>query len=131
MAITSKDLLEFSRKFSSGANECEIRAAASRGFYSAFHACKPVANQLPVPILKTTKGEHELVIQAFLQVPRHGEVQKKAAQIGSNLMAARTLRRTADYSLAEDFSSEDAQEMIDLAVKIEELLNQFKPLFFK
>jgi uncharacterized protein (UPF0332 family) len=102
-----------------GQNEIANRSAASRAYYGAFHACRPLADQLPNPV--TFEGMHDRAIRAMKEYPVTTANRNTAMaihKIGILLGQCRSLRTKADYKCSDPFFNSEAQEAIDFALKI-------------
>lgn len=126
MAIEPGEFLDLARRLIGEENEVGFRTAASRAYYSAFHACRRLASTLPKTAKRKKRtGSHQLLIDRLRHQPFPSENRKIARQIreiGNLLEKGRDGRTTADYKLERPFSRADAEETIARAEKIQDLL---------
>lgn len=99
-----------------GDDEIANRSAASRAYYAAFHASKPLADQLPNTI--HSDGMHDRAIRAMKECPATTANRSHVLaihRVGILLGQCRSIRTIADYRCGIDFSKAEAQEAIGLA----------------
>lgn len=114
MSVSCKDFYQSSLKLLEGKSEIDLRNAASRAYYAAFHACKILADDLRLPSYAGGKfGSHEQLIERF-RCSR--ELQHKS--IGYILQEGREARKWADYELAASFTLEEAKSAVKSTQKI-------------
>ena len=106
MAVTPQELRDGARTAASNAGDCEVelRAAASRTYYAAFHRCHLIA--LDGPIFTDIRGTHAQVIRALTD-----SSDRRIKSIGVRLEQCRQKRVKADYHLADAFTLADAEFM--------------------
>lgn len=115
MSTSSIEILDLSRSLIAQKEEVSFRAAASRAYYAAFHACKPIADKLPIS--SANGGVHNRLIASLADAPDQS-LRKAAAR----LKMAKDTRVTADYHLGEDFTELDAISAIRKAEDILRLI---------
>jgi uncharacterized protein (UPF0332 family) len=101
-----------------GSSEITNRSAASRAYYGAFHACKPLADRLPDP--PNPKGTHDRAIRAMMEFPispGNRSTGMAIRKVGIILNQCKSLRTIADYHIGVTFSQIEANETILLAEK--------------
>jgi uncharacterized protein (UPF0332 family) len=108
MAITPSDLVELGARLASEPGEASLRAACSRAYYAAYHACLSFAEA------RGFKAERGSVHAALIRYLTEG-AQKDARQLGNQLRIMRTLRTEADYYLGWSFESPRAAEAVEQA----------------
>jgi hypothetical protein len=125
MAIKVEQILEFAEDLATKSSECEWRAAASRGYYAAWHCARDIAKQRHVDKWLQDPppgvGHHEKVIQRFAFMAARPEV--RAA--GYNLRGLKQERERADYELGESFRAKDAKTAVASA---KDLVAQFQAI---
>jgi uncharacterized protein (UPF0332 family) len=118
MPVAPTDWLTFAKGLLSN-DEIGNRSAASRAYYSAFHASKPLADQLPDPI--ESDGMHDRAIRAMKEYPvtvKNRDTAMAIHRVGIQLAQCRSIRTRADYKCGEVFSKSEAQEAILFAEQI-------------
>lgn len=96
-------------------SEAMFRSAASRAYYAALHAADMA---LPVDLEPSSaerkgKGSHQAVIDAMTKwgkAIRPG--RSEAIAVARNLPRLKTVRKLADYGLADSFTLEEARHSI-------------------
>ena len=112
MAVTASVLLAAAARLLSGGNEVDYRNAASRAYYAAFHACRPVGLTLGLQEVPE-RGPHWDLIEIF---KRQGDT--KYLSIAHMLEQCRRLRVRADYEIEEDFDEARAQTTLSQCERI-------------
>jgi uncharacterized protein (UPF0332 family) len=118
MPVTPVDLLQFARELLGARSELSDRAAASRAYYGAFHACRSVHGTLPYAA-GSSRGAHAAVIEDlrnFLGNPP--EFQRRIRILGTLLKQLKGIREHADYDIADLFTSDEAAEALTQAERI-------------
>ena len=113
MATTSKDLLESARRLARGKVEVDYRNAASRAYYAAYHACRPVGERIGL------SAERNIGVHA--QLGRTLTVHSKSMthrSVGYMLRERYNIRIWADYDLDRDFSEEEGNFNIRQCARI-------------
>jgi uncharacterized protein (UPF0332 family) len=93
------------------------RSAASRAYYGAFHACRPLADRLPDPP-NHKGGMHDRLIRAMMECPISAtkrDVVMAIKKTGILMSQLRSIRTKADYKCDESFLQADAEEAINTA----------------
>ena len=97
--------------------EC-ARAAASRAYYSAFHACREVANKY-VMVPAESGGVHEQLYTAMLNChPGYTDNYKDVRKLAYMAREIKTIRINADYAIETRFPFGDAVEAIAKSKKL-------------
>jgi hypothetical protein len=121
MPSTPRELLEFSSIFCSASTECEIRAAASRAYYAAFHAFLPIALILPATsadaLGRRYVSHRELLnrLQRWSPGGKYEQLKKLASSANTAwrvMQASRAERERADYELSDTFTSANAKQQV-------------------
>lgn len=129
MAVDIEELLHQAKQLAVDYSEISQRAAASRGYYYAYHKCLAFAdsNSFDPPEYASEKGGlHHQLIQQFLQYrdSADAEKSKRARCVGHILTRMRAIRTHADYKLVEDFGNDLTTEMFlhisNMAAKLAE-----------
>jgi len=115
VAIIAKDILDLANSLYLAGDEVSLRSAASRAYYAAYHACLPIADNLPSKSVRG--GSHERVIAILAAAPSKS-IRKAAAQ----LKMAKDTRVIADYDLDSSFRNLDAISTIRKAESISKLI---------
>lgn len=120
MGISYAAFLSSAQKLLGNAqSEVDYRNAASRGYLSAYHACSPLGKTLP-DFVDVKGGVHERLIY---QLTHAKEIKLKS--LGYLLKACKISRKYADYELNEDFSKEEAAQVIG---RTEEIFEKIRKL---
>lgn len=118
MPVVPADWVTFAKGLLSS-DEISNRSAASRAYYGAFHASRPLADQLPDPV--DFEGSHDRAIRAMKECPltkANRDTAMAIRRVGIQLGQCRSLRTRADYKCSEGFSESEAQEAIAFAEQI-------------
>lgn len=122
MSITPNDFLLLAEslvgKDDGTTTEAALRSAASRAYYSAFHAA---GSALPADLRPSgeqirAQSSHQAVIDAFVKwakAIRPGRMD--AIAISRNLPKLKAARKRADYELSDDFTFDFAERTCRLA----------------
>lgn len=102
MSVTYREFLASAEVLRGGPAEIDFRNAASRAYYSAYHACKSVAEHCP-KVTDPGTGSHEALILRFKRYPRTGPGHEFANKIWYLMDQAKGLRRRADYEISRPF----------------------------
>lgn len=118
MPVVPADWVTFAKTLLSD-DEISSRSAASRAYYGAFHASKPLADKLPDPV--ESEGMHDRAIRAMKEYPvtvKNKDTAMAIHKVGIQLAQCRSIRTRADYKCGEAFSKSEAEEAIVFAEKI-------------
>ena len=118
MSITAADFLKLAKDLLARSDEVAVRAAASRAYYAAYHACSAVRTKFPYAA-GGRRGTHEALIEdlrGFLGDP--ADLQWKVRAIGAMLQNTKDSRVTADYHIDQEFPKKAAQDAFDMCEKI-------------
>ena len=103
-------------------NEVEIRAAVSRAYYGAYHACTEFEKALPFMGREIDRpgGVHERLVQRLghPDVRLRADINVLSRRLSALLRQAREERERADYRLAEKFSLSQADVAVIRARRI-------------
>jgi uncharacterized protein (UPF0332 family) len=113
------DWIAFAKTLVGSGSEIAHRTAASRGYYSAFHACRSLAAKLPDP--QDSNGMHDRDIRAMCEYPvtaANRDTAMAIRKVGYIMKQCRSLRTKADYRIDEDFLQTEAEETIAFAEKV-------------
>jgi uncharacterized protein (UPF0332 family) len=105
MSIDASDLMALAQKLSTGAGECEWRAAASRAYYAAYHTALVVADKF-LPIRVSDEGVHVRLEKRLIGSGIAGR------SLAYQLRELKKTRTHADYRLETKFSQVDASDSI-------------------
>jgi uncharacterized protein (UPF0332 family) len=118
MPVVPADWIAFAKGLLSN-DEISNRSAASRAYYGALHASKPLADQLPDPV--KFEGSHDRAIRAMKEYPvtiANKSTALAIHRVGILLSQCRSLRTLADYNCSIAFSGSEAEEAIGFAEQI-------------
>lgn len=102
MSVTHKEFLTSAEAMGRGTGEIDLRNAASRAYYSAYHACQNVVNFCP-NVNVSDAGQHEKLILRFKRYPSTDPRHPLANKIANLLDQAKSLRVRADYKISLPF----------------------------
>jgi uncharacterized protein (UPF0332 family) len=99
--------------------EVELRCSTSRAYYAALHAAEQaLPSDLTVtPAVKRGRSSHQAIIDAVVlwaKAVRPG--RQEAISVARNLPKLRDARKKADYSMGADFTLEDANATLKIAI---------------
>lgn len=120
MAISSTQVFKLAEDLLENSEEVYIRASASRSFYAAYYAIKPLFDDLySGPDL--VGGTHEIIIDffQFYQGTYGAEFSRKINQIGITMHGLRIIRTRADYNTGGNFSKNLAEQALKTGKNIE------------
>lgn len=116
MAVTPSDILEIARQLLGteevAPSEASMRSAASRAYYSAFHAANSsLPEELqPDSSLRNGPSSHQIIIDAYVAWGRaHRPGRTDAIIVSRNLARLKLLRKQADYNIDDAFSLSDSK----------------------
>jgi uncharacterized protein (UPF0332 family) len=123
MSIEPKDILATAQKLLESAipTESDLRSAASRAYYAALHASHIVLPNGLAPSASELHGKssHEAIISALdVWAKAPGTGRDEAYTMWRNLKRLKATRKTADYTLENDFSIIDSQFAIKNAIEV-------------
>ena len=98
MAITPRELLEAAGTLGQRGSEVDLRNAASRAYYAAYHQCRQLARDLRLRPAPGSGGVHQRVIGTLT-----GSQDMKLKRLGYMLEQCRKLRVAADYDIKAEF----------------------------
>ena len=98
MAVTPRELLEAADALGQRGSEADLRNAASRAYYAAYHQCRWLAQDLRLRPAPGSGGVHRRVIDTLT-----GSQDRKLKSLGYMLEQCRKLRVAADYDIDEEF----------------------------
>ena len=104
MAVTPRELLEAAAALGQRESEVDLRNAASRAYYTAYHQCRRLAQNPRLRPAPGSGGAHRRVIDALT-----GSQDRNLKTLGYMLEQCRKLRVTADYDIDGVFLSDDAR----------------------
>lgn len=113
MAVTPRELLEAAGALEERGSEIDLRNAASRAYYAAYHQCRRLAQNLRLPPAPGSEGVHRRVIDALT-----GSRDMKLKSLGYRLEQCRKLRVVADYGIEAEFPPGDARTALVQCRKI-------------
>ena len=113
MAVTPRELLEAAGALEQRGSEVDLRNAASRAYYAAYHQCRRLAQDLRLRPAPGSGGAHRRVIDALT-----GSRDMKLRSLGYMLEQCRQLRVAADYGIEAEFPSGDARTALVQCGKI-------------
>lgn len=138
MPIDAKDLRGFAKRVcTQEADEVTLRAAASRAYYSAYHALLPFAERLPVSdsgdVFLAHLGHRELTrrIKEWRTAAIHPKLQGMKVTSGQLVMALNTMRQmreVADYRLMSTVSFNEVNQQIERARLVHSMALQIETL---
>lgn len=121
MPVTPLELLESAEKLSGEKNETCWRLASIQAYYSTYHECICVADQLAIPEPRNqARGAHQQLINRFSNPTTDNALKA----IGALLGMARVSRRKASYDIELDFTESEAMEQLALVKKIKTKLHE-------
>lgn len=124
MPVTPEELAQYAGQvFENSGSEVELRAAASKAYYSAFHTLRPLGDMIP-EAPDNMFGTHKRLCHQLMNdcPPGAGERdQGKIRELGQLLLMTRDARHQADYDLSEEFSSATAKKAVNRASEIRAL----------
>ncbi|MHB8741699.1 MAG: HEPN domain-containing protein [Sulfuricaulis sp.] len=120
MSVSSVDFLRTAENLLKLTSEIDHRNSASRAYYSVFHHCGPLANDLGTATTSKS-GMHNSFIDQFTT-----STNLKAKSIGYLLRQCHDLRIVADYHIDSEFSHSDAETAVKLAKRIIDAADKLK-----
>lgn len=121
MTITPNDLLALAQSINLQ-TEVDIRNAAGRAYYAAYHMARNFHGELAKPGQAAARGgDHEDLIHR-LQNPDRSLTANKATKsraIGTLLRQIKPCRHKADYDIGQDMAAYEAALAIQTAVEIQ------------
>jgi uncharacterized protein (UPF0332 family) len=118
MAITSADLLSWAERCAADGDEVSRRAAASRAYYAAFHACAEIANRIP-EIAVNKGGVHARIVRKLVLFSgQQVDLQKRVRTLGHDLSKAKDSRTRADYHIGGEFTPRDVSMTLKVATQV-------------
>lgn len=119
MPVSAADFLLSAENLLAQGTEIDWRNAASRAYYSAFHYCTKISDELD-KVKTNSSGMHRSFIESFT-----GNASLKVKAIGYMLQQCYDTRLIADYELNETFSQNVAkatvQQVRAIFTKVDEL----------
>lgn len=125
MGVTYREFLASAEVLSRGTDEIDLRNAASRAYYSAFHASRDVSHCCPNVVVRDA-GQHEILIQRFKKYPSTSPGHESAKKIAFLLDQARGIRVRADYETRSSFHKRVTETQIHNVKRICKLTEDFK-----
>ena len=117
MTISPAEWLDYAKNSVGVASEAARRSAASRAYYGAYHAVRPIAEPLALK-RNVSLGSHEGLIKALTEV-RTNDVGNQRANayrsLGHLLSQARVSRISADYKVNAAFTEKQVATAIEEA----------------
>lgn len=129
MPISPDDLLNLASELTDETNECRLRCAASRVYYSIFHKCRIFADNNNLPKTQNANvGSHEEVIQRYLLFSDDADHsnQIEVRRIGRVLRNMKTIRKKADYNLDDEFTIGRVEEILGFLDTINETFEKIR-----
>lgn len=121
MSVTPGDFIQIADELMLDNSPINIRTAACRGYYGAYHAARIFHGALPTPgMLTSGGGVHEELIQRLENptLSRSDDRYMRSKSLGMLLRRIRTIRTHADYKLNEPLSREMAADSIEEARRL-------------
>ena len=113
MAVTPNALFEAANVLGNSESEVDLRNAASRAYYAAYHQCRPLGQGLSLPSSPDQGGVHRKLIDTLT-----GASNRKLKSLGYRLEQCRKLRVMADYVIGSEFLPQDAWTALAQCSKI-------------
>ena len=113
MAVTPRELLEAAGALEERGSEIDLRNAASRAYYAAYHQCRRLAQNLRLRPAPGSGGVHRTVIDSLTD-----SGDRKLKSLGYRLEQCRKLRVVADYEIEVEFPPGDARTALAQCRKI-------------
>jgi uncharacterized protein (UPF0332 family) len=118
-----EDFLQTASDLIKSGSEADLRSAASRAYYAAFHACKELSSSVIVEEVETKQskstGSHEKIIRTLTScvgikdsANLNMETNKKCRILGKALKSAKSSRTFADYKINDAFEIARAQHTV-------------------
>lgn len=119
MAVQPLDFFQFAEKVvrDPQRTEFDLRNAASRAYYAAFHCCQSKEHLCP-RVNRPDLGPHDRMYERFAALPSDtsdDEAMKKMAYLASMMKA---VRKAADYDVRNDFDPQDATQQVSDARRV-------------
>jgi uncharacterized protein (UPF0332 family) len=113
MTTRAHDILELARSIRKDHPvECGFRSAASRAYYACLHRCGDIFGRAARRPTGQPDSSHEQVIRAVTSYSHSANpLPNVAAAIASTLTDMRRQRNRADYTLLEDFTQRQCEDM--------------------
>lgn len=125
MSVTHREFLSSAESTARGVAEIDFRNAASRAYYSAFHACLSAASFCPIAAVPNA-GQHEKLIQRFKRYPSADPRFPLANKIANLLDQAKGLRVRADYKIVSPFKKSVTETQIHNVKRLLGLVKDFE-----
>lgn len=113
MSICPLDLLDWAKKTYENNSQCEVtlRACASRSYYSCLHEA---AEAFEIEVDINQPSSHKAVIdELVIRSKRPGQGRNQAGNLAKLLTKIKRVRVKADYSLDEDFTTQDIERSLE------------------
>lgn len=110
MAVTPRELLEAADALEQRGSEVDLRNAASRAYYAAYHQCRKLPQLPPAP---GSGSMHKWVVDTLT-----ASQDNKLKSLGYILEQCRKLRIAADYDIDAKFPSDQTHTAVAQCRKI-------------
>ncbi len=114
--MNPRDFLEIAGDWAFGEHEAEWRSAASRAYYAAFHTVRQLFTQVGFRVPLADRAHSYLSLR--LTNSGHADVCKA----GTDLKSLRRVRNRADYDLDTGFHQREAEDQVQLAMDVVQLI---------
>ncbi|MBF0426340.1 MAG: hypothetical protein HQL66_11045 [Magnetococcales bacterium] len=122
MSITCRDLLRLAQRLAGSHLEVDLRAAGSRAYFAAFHACHQLSQALGLlaPHVQEQEGHHRRLVRAMQAAVMAGgdQADYPVRRLGQALRSLRDQRNVAEYRLGKSFVRSQAKQMVLLSTHI-------------
>jgi len=123
MSVSPSDFGAFAEKLVSSIDEIDLRNAASRSYYAAYHLCQTIMNRCPKND-HLAMGSHERLSE---RLKLQGTIDARSLQY--ILLSMKRIRTMADYEISDPFPSRDASAQVSQLKNFETKIGLFAEKF--
>jgi uncharacterized protein (UPF0332 family) len=119
--MNGRDFLPAARRLASSSDEADLRSAASRAYYAAFHAARDLLTTLRFRTPRADRAHNYL----YVRLNNCGAPAVEGA--ATLLHDLRSLRNLADYEVRSPFGAQEAAGAVDDAEEIFRIFDALAP----
>lgn len=129
MSVRPLDFWESAKQSFTGATkEVDYRNTSSRTYYSAYHVAVSTADKNTYHGVSSIGGTHEAIIKCLQNLPKGHRHETLARSAGALLGQMRKNRIHADYTIAQDYTKDDAELQLETFNKFMEKISEIGKL---
>lgn len=118
MSATPDDFLKFAKSVAASSQEIDLRNAASRAYYAAFHCCNLCRQWGQNAADAAAKGSHDRLYARLKNVQGNDEISKLLKGMAFLALEMKEVRVAADYALDMDFDIHTTKQQLKDAEKV-------------